>query len=1117
MKSSTSLDERAKRRIAQTRVDATLHQQFEKSGYSFDYSKSAVLDKHGLSASAIGDSTVSGYLQAMQRKGLIQTFGCVLAVEEPTFALLAYSENASEMLDSPSCHQVPEPDDQGGITIGMDVRTLLKPSSVSALEKAVNLPEVHLLNPIVVHTFTTSKPLYAILHRVDVGLVIDLEPTGAPEGNLSAILASPLQSYKLAAKAISRLQSLAGGDIGLLCNIVVQEVRDMTRYDRVMAYRFHDDDHGEVVAEMRRSDLEPYLGLHYPATDIPQAARFLFMKNKVRMICNCGATPAKLIQSKRLEQPLSLSGSTLRAPHGCHAQYMANMGSVASLVMSITINNNENENDDDNKGSGGGRRLWGLVVCHHTSPRFVPFPLRYACEFLMQVFGIQVNKEIELAVQLREKHILRTQTVLCDLLLRDAPVGIVTQTPNIMDVVKCDGAALLYGKRLWVLGTTPTEAQIVDIVDWVVENHKESSGLSTDSLAEAGYPGASSLGDAVCGMAAVRIASNSKDFLLWFRSHTAKEMKWGGAKHDPLDKDDGRRMHPRSSFKAFLEVVKRRSVPWDDVEMDAIHSLQLILRGSFQEDNNDTKAMIHVRLNDLKLQGMDELSSVTNEMVRLIETATVPILAVDANGFINGWNLKAAELTGLSVDEVIGKPLISLVEDNSIEIVNKMLSLALQGEEEQNIEIKLKTFGSQEDKGPLILIVNSCSSRDLKDNVVGICFVAQDVTHQTVVMDKFTQIQGDYRAIVQNPSPLIPPIFGTDEYGCCSEWNAAMARLSGWQREEVIGKMLVGEVFGIHLICCQLKSQDALTKLRIVLNSAMAGQETEKIPFSFYDRHGKNNEVLMSANKRTDAKGQITGVFCFLHVTSPELKQAMQVQQTSEQAALSTLKELAYVRQELRNPLHGIMFTGTLLEGTALSEVQKRIVKTSALCQQQLVKILDDVDLESIEDGYLELDTVEFSLGDILDAVISQGMILSREKGLQLIHDSPEAIKTMRLYGDQLRLQQVLSVFLLNVLRFTPPEGWVRINVVPIKKHLGSGVHVMLLKLRITHPGQGIPEELLKEMFDHDQDKSREGLGLHICQKMVNIMNGDVQYSREIGRSSFILTVELPSVQIDEK
>jgi phytochrome B len=107
------------------------------------------------------------------------------------------------------------------------------------------------------------------------------------------------------------------------------------------------------------------------------------------------------------------------------------------------------------------------------------------------------------------------------------------------------------------------------------------------------------------------------------------------------------------------------------------------------------------------------------------------------------------------------------------------------GQEEQDVEIKLKTFGTQTEKGAIILIVNACSSRDVSDNVVGVCFVGQDVTGQKMFMDKFTRIQGDYKTIVQNPHPLIPPIFGGDEFGFCFEWNAAMEALTGWKRDEV--------------------------------------------------------------------------------------------------------------------------------------------------------------------------------------------------------------------------------------------------------------------------------------------------------------------------------------------
>lgn len=1086
--------------IAQYTMDARLHAVYEQSGESgksFDYSQSV-----RTTTQSVPEQQITAYLSKIQRGGHIQPFGCMLAVDEATFRVIAFSENAREMLGL-TPQSVPSLEKPEILLVGTDVRTLFTPSSAVLLEKAFGAREITLLNPVWIHSKNSGKPFYAILHRIDVGIVIDLEPARTEDPALS--IAGAVQSQKLAVRAISHLQSLPGGDINLLCETVVENVRELTGYDRVMVYKFHEDEHGEVVAESKRSDLEPYIGLHYPATDIPQASRFLFRQNRVRMIVDCHATPVLVIQDEGLMQPLCLVGSTLRAPHGCHAQYMANMGSIASLAMAVIINGSDEE-------AIGGRnlmRLWGLVVCHHTSARCIPFPLRYACEFLMQAFGLQLNMELQLALQLSEKHVLRTQTLLCDMLLRDSPTGIVTQSPNIMDLVKCDGAALYYQGKYYPTGVTPTEAQIKDIAEWLLANHADSTGLSTDSLADAGYPGAASLGDAVCGMAVAYITS--RDFLFWFRSHTAKEIKWGGAKHHPEDKDDGQRMHPRSSFKAFLEVVKSRSLPWENAEMDAIHSLQLILRDSFKDatDGSNSKAVMHAQLGELELQGMDELSSVAREMVRLIETATAPIFAVDVDGCINGWNAKVAELTGLSVEEAMGKSLVhDLVYKESEETVDKLLHHALQGEEDKNVEIKLRTFDSQQHKKAVFVVVNACSSRDYTNNIVGVCFVGQDVTGQKVVMDKFIHIQGDYKAIVHSPNPLIPPIFASDENTVCSEWNTAMEKLTGWSRGDIIGKMLVGEIFGSS---CRLKGPDALTKFMIVLHNAIGGQDTDKFPFSFFDQNGKYVQALLTANKRVNIEGQIIGAFCFLQIASPELQQALKVQRQQEKKCFARMKELAYICQEIKNPLSGIRFTNSLLEATDLTEDQKQFLETSAACEKQMSKIIRDVDLDSIEDGSLELERAEFLLGSVINAVVSQVMILLRERDLQLIRDIPEEVKTLAVYGDQVRIQQVLADFLLNMVRYAPsPDGWIEIQVRPRLKQISEEVKLMHIEFRMVCPGEGLPPNLIQDMFHSSHWMTQEGLGLSMCRKILKLINGEVQYIRESERCYFLISIELP-------
>lgn len=255
------------------------------------------------------------------------------------------------------------------------------------------------------------------------------------------------------------------------------------------------------------------------------------------------------------------------------------------------------------------------------------------------------------------------------------------------------------------------------------------------------------------------------------------------------------------------------------------------------------------------------------------------------------------------------------------------------------------------DSSPISLVVNACVSRDVRQNVVGICFIAQDITAQKIIMDKFTRIEGDYRAILQNPNPLIPPIFGTDEFGWCSEWNSAMTKLTGWRRESVINKMLLGEVFGTHNACCGLKNQEVYVNLGIALNNAVTGQESEKIPFGFFARSGKYVECLLCVSRKLDGEGAVTGVFCFLQLASPELQQALHIQHLFEQTAQKRLKILAYIRREIRNPLSGIIFSRKMMEETDLVGEQKILLRTSAQCQHQLNKILDDTDLDSIIDG----------------------------------------------------------------------------------------------------------------------------------------------------------------------
>ncbi|GAB4859335.1 hypothetical protein Ancab_010798 [Ancistrocladus abbreviatus] len=378
-------------------------------------------------------------------------------------------------------------------------------------------------------------------------------------------------------------------------------------------------------------------------------------------------------------------------------------------------------------------------------------------------------------------------------------------------------------------------------------------------------------------------------------------------------------------------------------------------------------------------------------------------------------------------------------------------------------------------------------------------------------MDKYTLLQGDYNGIMRNPCTLIPPIFLNGD-GLCLEWNDSMQKLSGLDREAAVGRILIGEVFTVENFGCRVKDHDTLTSLSILLNRVIAGEDAAKLLFGFFDQCGNYVDALLLANPRTDADGKVTGVICFLHVPSPELRYAMQMQRFSELAAVNSLKKLSYVRMQIKNTLSGMVFTRNLIESSDLNTQQKQLLKTRSLCEEQLAKIVNDTDISSIEERYMELNTRAFNLGKALDAVMSQVMILSQEHQVQVIHDSTSGVSSICLTGDNLRLRQVLVDFMTNAVNFTPvSEGSsVTLTVLPRREHLGMKIEVVHLEFWITHPAPGIPEDLIQEMFHSSPSMSRGGLGLYISHKIVRIMNGTVKNLRGEERSSFIVLREFP-------
>jgi two-component system, chemotaxis family, sensor kinase Cph1 len=474
--------------------------------------------------------------------GTIQPYGVLLVLQEPALTVTQVSENVGEHFPL-SVEDV----------LGQPLSRVIDPASADEVRDALQGERWYETNPF--HIKAHGKQFDGIVHRHDGATILELEP------NSEALGATPVHHpFRPALMRIQRVSTLAE-----LADVVVQQVQRVTGFERVMFYRFHEDGHGSVDAEAKEPALEPYLGLHYPASDIPAQARQLYVKNCLRLIFDARATPARIVPTERADTggSLDLSFSVLRSVSPIHLEYMANMGVRASMSISIILRD----------------RLWGLVSClNHTAPRRVSHEMRAACEFLGRLISLQIN-----ALEDRELLALRASRRLAEDALADAMresvaeesvlAVLLAHSEKLMELVGAEGAAWVSaGEPVMTCGRTPPPPLIQEIAAWV-EERETSRPFSTESLG-ALFPRALSASDVASGLLTFALPGAPRRRLLWFRPEIIKTVNWGGDPTKPVAADFAGRLRPRRSFALWREEVRFHSHPWTASDLEAADELR---------------------------------------------------------------------------------------------------------------------------------------------------------------------------------------------------------------------------------------------------------------------------------------------------------------------------------------------------------------------------------------------------------------------------------------------------------------------------------------------------------------------------------------------------------------
>ncbi|WP_202843669.1 GAF domain-containing protein [Luteimonas saliphila] len=359
-----------------------------------------------------------------------------------------------------------------------------------------------------------------------------------------------------------------GGDDEGFHQRVAEQVRLLTGYDRVMVYRFRHDDSGDVVAESRDSAMPAYLGMRYPASDIPPQARRLYLHNRIRVIPDAHYTPVPVLPDRSARgEPLDLGQLSLRSVSPVHLEYLANMGVGASMSISIVA-------------SG---RLWGLIACHHRGVRHLSPGVRAAAD----LFGLFVSMRVAAREQQEAAAVEDGARAVRDTLaLRlanasDARLAIAAELDLLRRAVACDGVALLQSGRWHGAGRTPPAERIPDLLAWLAREAHAAAPAMTDR-AEDWNPGPEAA-DGIAGVFALPLDPGSDEWLLFFRCEQIEDVRWAGRPDAPfVVAGDGSRIGPRASFAAWRETVRGSSAPWSDADARIARRLWLVLREHYR-------------------------------------------------------------------------------------------------------------------------------------------------------------------------------------------------------------------------------------------------------------------------------------------------------------------------------------------------------------------------------------------------------------------------------------------------------------------------------------------------------------------------------------------------------
>ena len=487
--------------------------------------------------------------------GSIQPHGAMLVCDPITLQVRFLSENAGQVCGF----------NDGNLT-GKSLSEILGEETTHDLRNAAAKAGASEIAGVLlgVKLANVEGPLDLIVHRHKDRMFVEIEP--ASDGGKSA------QDALDTTQALIRRLGLEK-DVNGIATSGARLIRAMLGYDRVMVYQFLHNGAGKVIAEAKRSTLNSFMGQHFPASDIPYQARRLYLINTIRMIGDTSYVPIPLQPPLADgESPVDMSFAQLRSVSPIHCEYLQNMGVYASLSISIIVDG----------------ELWGLISCHHDSPKIAPMPLRIGAELFGQYFSLQISVA-ERRAQILASTVARDR--LDKIVTGLSDDGSLTQSlrdhlQDFSTLIDCSGVGLWTDGQWSVVGSALPEAALPQLIEMIAKGPRGAI-WRTQALSRDGQETA--FDAVVAGALAIPLSSTPRDYLMFFRNEEAHNVEWAG---EPVKRivstPQGERLTPRGSFETWREEVKGRSKPWTDPELAVAEAIRTYLRDVVLRHNEQT-------------------------------------------------------------------------------------------------------------------------------------------------------------------------------------------------------------------------------------------------------------------------------------------------------------------------------------------------------------------------------------------------------------------------------------------------------------------------------------------------------------------------------------------------